>query len=82
MCGTRFHYSMSSEVMDGLELARSSNETLDPMLVQHIKDKHSAFSSLFEQGRNEGYLVTDWQGDDMNKFRGMFNVTHRERKSV
>lgn len=81
MCPWKTSYVVESED-DALTLAHKSNNTMDPMLAQHIRERHSAFHKLFEAGRNEGVIITDTDMTSVNKFRGSFNVKHMELKDA
>lgn len=78
MCAWKTSYVVESTNDDPLTLAHKSNNTMDPLLAQHIKSSHKAFSKLFEAGRNEGAVITDSDISSTSMFRGSFNVMHRE----
>lgn len=77
MCPWKTSYVVESDD-DPVTLAHKSNNTMDPMLSQHIRERHAAFHTLFEAGRNEGMLITDSDMSGVAKFRGSFNVQHQE----
>lgn len=81
MCRWKTSYVVESSD-DPIILAHKSNETLDPMLTDHIREKHRAFGSLFEAGRAEGLMISDLDMGSINVFRGIFNVTHKELKEA
>lgn len=81
MCGWKTNYETSSASKDALELVHDANVVVDSMIMDHIKTAHTAFLSLFEAGRNEGFLISDQVDGSMNALRGMFDVRHTERRS-
>lgn len=80
MCSWSTEYVVESSDTDPLILAHKSNETMDPMLSNHIRERHSSFHDLFEAARKEGIPVSNSDTSMLNDFRGSFNVTHREIK--